>query len=363
MATVPNFFYHPRIMEYDFGHGHPLRPERLKRTMSLLTACAEIDLIDPGLATDADVLRLHSKEYVDAVKMAGGGDHLPGGFTARYGIGPGDTPAFIGMYEVSLAYVGGSIRAAEAVRDGADLAFGIGGGLHHAQRGNASGFCVFNDVALACSVLRERFDRVAYVDIDVHHGDGVEALFADDPTVMTCSIHQMSPGFYPGTGRAEETGTAGTTVNIPLPNGTTGEVWLDAFRRGIIPLLEEFDPGAIVLQMGTDPHFDDPLARLQVSAQEWLGAVESIRDLGKPICATGGGGYNLSTVPRMWVAAVLTLSGIPVPERIPEPDATEYGTPTFFDPELPQPRGIGFLEAERALSILRAARPKGWQPR
>ncbi|MBS1704929.1 MAG: acetoin utilization protein AcuC [Armatimonadetes bacterium] len=356
-SRIDHFYYHPRMMEYDFGPRHPLRPERLRRTIRILQELAGLEVIDPGLVSQADLERVHSTHYIDGIQMASSGDPLPFEFFYEFGVGTSDTPNFPGMYEASCAYVGGSAAAARAVVDGANLAFGIGGGLHHAQRAFASGFCVFNDCAVALSILRDRFERVAYVDIDVHHGDGVEMIFSRDPSVMTCSIHQMSPGFYPGTGSAQETGSQNTTVNVPLSDGTTGDTWLWAFREGIIDALHWFKPQAIVLQMGTDTHYLDPLAHIQNTAQEWLEAVQDIQALGVPLVALGGGGYNLSTVPRMWAAAVLTLSGIEVPQYLPSELASDWNMPMFFDPEVPMPRNQGREQAERDINFIRSARP------
>src|SRR5205807_2839998 len=249
-------------------------------------------------------------------------------------------------------YTAGSVAAANAVKNGAQLAYNISGGLHHAQRSNASGFCVFNDPAIACHILREKYNKVAYVDIDVHHGDGVQALFYDDPTVLTCSIHQDGRTLYPGTGFVEETGAQDSSINVPLLPKTTGDVWIWAFENGIMPAVKNFKPEAVVLQMGTDTHFLDPLAHIQNTAQEWLRAVAMIRDLNLPIVALGGGGYNLTTVPRMWVASCLTLANQPIPDHVAEPYATEWSMPKYFDAELPQPREQGREHAEKVVRWL-----------
>lgn len=303
-----------------------------------------IEPIDPGPGDEADALRMHTADYVDVIKRL---SHLivdhacqfERGELARigfeYGFGSVDNPPFSGMYEASLAYLAGSVRAGEDVRDGASLAFNLSGGLHHGQANKASGFCIFNDCAIAAHVLREKFGRVAYIDIDLHHGDGVQWLWYDDPSVLTYSIHQEGKAFYPGTGFVEETGAEFTSVNVPLESGTTGDVWLDAFERTCLPALERFAPGAIVLQMGVDPHFDDPLGHLEVSAQEWLGAVKRVKALGLPTVAVGGGGYNLRNVPRMWTAAVLTLCEIPFADEVPGDLAREWDMPTYADPVMP----------------------------
>ena len=196
MSSLPHFYYSPAILGYDLGPNHPLRPERLRRTIELLGRYG-VEPIDPGQCIVEDLLRVHDEEYVEDVRTGG---------TAEFGFGRGDNPAFPGMWEASLAYVSATVKAAEAVRDGAPLAFAIGGGLHHAQRRKASGFCIFDDPAIACHILLERFERVAYVDIDVHHGDGVQWIFYEEPRVLTCSIHEEGRTLFPGTGFVEETG-------------------------------------------------------------------------------------------------------------------------------------------------------------
>lgn len=352
------FFYHPRMLSYDFGSQHPLKPERLRRTIRLLERFG-IAPSDPGEGDPDDALRVHSSEYVEAVRHLSHSlvDHACQIERAEwtrigmpFGFGSTDNPPFSGMYEASLAYLAGTVEAAKCVGDGAMLAFNLSGGLHHGQRSKASGFCIFNDPAVAIDVLKPRFGKVAYVDIDLHHGDGVQWLWYDDADVLTYSIHQDPRAFYPGTGFVHETGAAFTSINVPLAPGTTGEVWLDAFERTALPALERFQPGAVVLQMGTDPHFMDPLGHLEVSAQDWLQAVVRIRDLGLPIVAVGGGGYNLKTVPRMWAAAVLTLERREFDDAIPADLAEEWGMPRFFDED--PPRGKGVHAAEEAVAWL-----------
>ncbi len=352
---LPHFYYHPRMLDYEISPSHPLKPERLRRTIELLERLG-ITPIDPELASEEDVLRVHDRRYLEAVRALDPAEGTEGRYSpdeiAEFGFLSGDNPVFPRMYASSMAYLGGTVRAAEAVRDGAPLAFGIAGGLHHALRAKASGFCVFNDPAIACHILREKFQRVAYVDIDVHHGDGVQWLFYDDPTVLTCSIHEEGRTLWPGTGWVDETGAEFSSINVPLQAHTTGDVWLDAFERGILPALTRFAPQAMVLQMGTDSHFLDPLAHLRNSVQEWLRAVEHIRDLQIPIVALGGGGYNLTTVPRMWAAACLSLARLPVPHDVPPDLANEWEMPTFLDANPAGPRGAGKAYAEEVILTL-----------
>lgn len=327
-------------MSYDFGPRHPLKPVRLARTIALLKAFEpEIICEDPGIATDDEVLRVHSEEYVEFVRTVGDG-RASQEELFRYGFGSVDTPPFPGIFEAALAYCGGAVRAAECLNRGDTLAFNIAGGLHHAHRDRASGFCVFDDPAISLALMKERYSKLLYVDIDLHHGDGVQAIFLDDPNVVTFSIHESGKTLYPGTGFVEETGAGGAVVNVPLEAHTTGDVWLWSFAEVLSRVLDHFRPEAIVLQMGCDAHFDDPLGHLRVSVQEWLGAVRLVRDTGLPILACGGGGYELRNVPRMWSAAVLTLSGISVPEFVPEEIPGEWGIQKMIDPEpLEQGRG------------------------
>ncbi len=329
---LANFFYTPEILEYVFSRSHPLQPERLRRTIELLGRYG-VEPVDPGPCRVEDLLRVHDPEYVEAVRQISAGDYA--GNEYAWGLGPGDNPAFPGMFEAAAAYCAATARAAEAVRDGAKLAFGIGGGLHHAGRRKASGFCIFNDPAIACHILRERFERVVYVDIDVHHGDGVQWIFYDDPTVLTCSIHEEGRTLFPGTGGLDETGADYTSFNVPMRAGTSGDIWLNAFLQTVPKAVKSFGAQSVVLQMGTDPHYLDPLAHICCTQQDWVGAVKEVQSWGLPIVAVGGGGYELTCVPRMWTSACLTLGGIDFDDQVPADLAAAWGMPTFSDPARP----------------------------
>jgi acetoin utilization protein AcuC len=333
---LPHFYLSNETFQYDFDPKHPLRPERMRRTLALLERFHPTQVVDPGYATGTDLARVHDPEFIASVQElseARERGELTSNFKAQVGkFGLyGDTPVFPGMWKASLGYVQASIAAARAVRDGASLAFGMGGGLHHAHVGRASGFCVFNDPALAISVLRERFQRVAYVDIDVHHGDGTQEIFLNDPHVLTYSIHESGKTLFPGTGFLHETGSFGTSCNVPIPARTTGDVWLEAFAQTFLPTIEKYRPEAIVLQLGVDTHRMDPLGHIWSDVQTWLAAVKIVRDLRLPIVALGGGGYNLNTVPRMWVAACLSLARLPIPDEIPLDLAEAWGAYTLLD--------------------------------
>ncbi len=356
----PTFYYHPRMLAYDFGPQHPFRPERLQLCVELLSHYA-IECKDPGVANEKDALRTHSKEYIETFKQI---DKLIAGLddlndeefeksaVIKHGFASGDNPPFHGMWQASLDFTAGTIRAAEEVRDGAKIALTLGGGLHHCSRDKASGFCLLDDPAIACSILRDKFERVAYVDIDLHHGDGVQWIWYDDPTVLTCSIHESGRTLFPGTGFSAETGTQFTSLNVPLEAYTTGDVWLDAFRRGILPAIERFQAQAIVLQMGSDPHFSDPLGHLQVAEQDWIQAVRDVKALGLPLVACGGGGYNMNSVVRMWSAAILELSGIEYDDTLPKELVEKWQMPTYSDAAPPGPSGKGSKAADEAIQYL-----------
>ncbi len=351
---MPPFFVSPRTTDYSFGEKHPLKPERLRRTLALLERLGGPPVLDPGEGRVEDALRVHAPDYVDAIRLVDEGEldreeRLD--LCAEYGL-YGDTPPFPGMYATSLAYNTATARAAESVRDGEPLAFAIGGGLHHAHHSRASGFCVFDDPAVACAILRERHDRVAYVDIDVHHGDGVQGLFYDDPSVLTCSIHEEGRSLFPGTGWTDETGAEFSSLNVPVQAKTTADVWLDLFQRTIPPAIERFRPGAIVLQLGCDTHYLDPLGHVLSTLDAYVAAVRIVRDLGLPIVAVGGGGYNVGTVPRMWTAAVLELCRLEYPDRLPADLSRDWGVETFSDVDLPFAPGGGREYADRVIATL-----------
>src|SRR5687767_8573025 len=258
------FFYDEALLEYDLGPQHPLKPIRLQRTVELLKKYGILDQVTvekPNPAKAEDLLTCHSLEYVEAVNALSAG--APDVAYYRFGFGSTDNPVFPGIYEASALYTGASIDAAQALVDGrCQVALNLSGGLHHAHHDRAAGFCVFNDPAAAIHRLKRKFAKVAYVDIDVHHGDGVQELFYTDPTVLTVSIHQSGRTLFPGTGFVHEIGEGegiGFSVNTPVWPYTTDEVWLHVWREAALPILKAFDPEAVCLQMGTDAHYLDPL--------------------------------------------------------------------------------------------------------
>lgn len=248
-----------------------------------------------------------------------------------YGIGTPDNPAFRGMHDASALIAGQSVAAAEAVwRGEAAHAVNFAGGLHHAMPGSASGFCVYNDAALAIARLLELgAERVAYVDVDVHHGDGVQAVFWDDPRVLTISVHEHPRTLFPQTGWPDETGgpnAEGGAVNLALPAGTGDAGWLRAFHAVVPELLAAFRPQALVTQHGADTHVEDPLAHLTVSLDGQRAVAEACHDLAHAHAegrwvALGGGGYAVvDVVPRSWTHLVAIAAGQPLPPGTPTPE-------------------------------------------
>ncbi|MBF6606022.1 MAG: acetoin utilization protein AcuC [Chloroflexi bacterium] len=309
----PLLVFGRRSTTYDFGPGHPLTPERFGPGIDLLRAVGAEPGLAPEPATDDELARCHDRRYIATVRAFADDPDRP----LAAGIGPGgDDPPFLGMHDAAAAVAGGSLAAMAAILDGRTAhAFHPGGGLHHAMRDRASGFCIYDDPALAIDLARRAGQRVLYVDLDVHHGDGVEAIHAADPGVLTLSIHESGRTLFPMTGLVEPPPGAapGSVVNVPLEAFTGADVWLEAVER-IVPLAaERFRPDVVVSQHGADSHAWDPLAHLRVTTTA-MGAAARIVDAiahryaaGRWL-ATGGGGYDIHrVVPRAW--ALVWLAG------------------------------------------------------
>ena len=249
----------------------------------------------------------------------------------------GDNPVYPAMYEAALLSTGASVQAAELVADGvASAAFAPAGGLHHAMRGWASGFCIFNDPVVAINVLRKRGLRVVYVDIDAHHGDGVQAAFYRDTDVMTISLHESGRWLFPGTGAVAELGAgdaAGYSVNLPLFPYTDDAIYLDAFDQVVPPLIGAFAPDVLATQLGADAYVDDPLTHLSLSTHGYMAAVERLGAMGYPWLAFGGGGYDLDAVPRCWTLAYGAMLGRDWPDELPAEAGAFLESPCLRDGE------------------------------
>jgi acetoin utilization protein AcuC len=325
------FLASPAVWEHGHGPDHPLKPIRLQRTFELLEEYGafqanNVHLVAPRHATADELALFHTPEYVAAVQALSQGKRL--GQAHHYGFGSGDNPLFAGMYDSERLKVGSALQAAELlVRGDCDIAFSYNGGLHHGGADFASGFCVFNDAAVAIHWLLQQGLRVAYVDIDVHHGDGVQAAFYDTNQVLTISLHQDGRTLFPGTGSINETGTGagkGFSVNVPLPPHTDDETYLWAFMEIVPPLLERFAADVVVTQLGVDTHSKDPLAQMELTTYGHEALFRALRDLCPRWLALGGGGYNMDVVPRAWTLAFGVMSGRSFPNELPPEYREKY---------------------------------------
>jgi len=320
-VTLPIFIpWDEKLAQYNFGPDHPLAPIRVELAMRLaldLGVISRENLSGPVIpATQEQLLRAHSPEYIAAV-IAAGAD--PQCADVSFGLGSSDNPAFAGMHEASARIAGATLMAANAVWNGnARHAVNLAGGLHHAQRASASGFCIYNDIAVAIyDLLEQGAQRIAYIDIDAHHGDGVANIFYDDPRVLTISLHESPATLFPRTGWPHEiggTGALGSCVNLALPAGTGDQGWLRAFVSVIPEIIDAFRPEIIFSQNGADSHVNDPLTHLALSVDGQRYAYELIHQLahrhGEKLVAVGGGGYDIAdAVPRSWVNLLAVVSG------------------------------------------------------
>ncbi|HET9083782.1 MAG TPA: GNAT family N-acetyltransferase [Candidatus Limnocylindrales bacterium] len=339
----------PRSTDYDFGPDHVLTPRRFGPGIDLLRSVGAEPGLAPEPAPDAELRLCHAQEYIEVVRRFSVDPFGP----MEAGIGWGDDPPFADMHEASAAVAGGSMRAMEAILDGrVEHAFHPGGGLHHAMRDRASGFCIYNDPALAIARARRDGVRVMYIDLDVHHGDGVQALFWDDPGVLTFSIHESGRYLFPGTGDGDEVGegvAAGTSVNVPLPPYTGEAAWYSILESFLPVLAAAYGPDLIVSQHGADSHAWDPLAHLHVTTTAHGKAARLVDALvhqhgGGRWLATGGGGYDAyRVVPRTWALTWLAGAHREAPVSTPETwrerwgaEAARYGQaplPERFDDE------------------------------
>ncbi|MEU4685365.1 acetoin utilization protein AcuC [Streptomyces xinghaiensis] len=331
MSGRAQLMWDEAVTRYDFGPDHPMDPVRLALTMRLVEAFGldrELRVTSARAAGESTLRLVHRADYVDAVRRASAD---PASADGSYGLGTEDDPAFSGMHEASALIAGQSVGAAEAVWHG-DVrhAVNFSGGLHHAMPGAAAGFCIYNDAALAIARLLELgAERVAYVDVDVHHGDGVQAAFWNDPRVLTVSLHEHPRTLFPQTGWPEETGgegAEGSAVNVALPAGTTDDGWLRAFHAVVPEMLSAFRPQVLVTQHGADTHVEDPLAHLAVSLDAQRAVQAACHDLahehaeGRWI-ALGGGGYAVAeVVPRSWTHLVAIAAGRPIDPKAETPE-------------------------------------------
>jgi acetoin utilization protein AcuC len=374
MASV---VFHPAYPKYSFGEDHPFSPLRVEMALDLLEALGHrVAPVEPELARTEDLLSVHDDYYVRRVKALGEGQSVPD--CKEYGLGTPDTPAFPGMDEAARAHVGGTLHGARLIYEGkAKRVLQLGGGLHHARRNAASGFCVYNDLAIATKYLTARGHWVVYLDIDVHHGDGVQQILYDDRRAMTISLHESGKYLFPGTGEIHELGSGvgrGLKLNVPLEPMTEGESYLEVLDQVVPAALDHFKPAVLVVQAGADAHFDDQLADLMLTTRDYEAIFRRIlgwadRFTKGRVLFTLGGGYSLRAAPLVWTLLYLLLHDLPVPEELPRAWRTRWKRilgerfrPAFHDPVLPStlvPNRAEIAHRNRQVAdrLLEAARP------
>ena len=360
--------YSDALLQYEFKKDHPLKPDRLNMTYHLskhLGLLDKVKEIEPTLASRQELELFHSPEFIDAVEDSGTNNNIH----PQYGLGTGDNPIFPLIHDTGARYVGATLDAMRAIMDGASNAFCISGGLHHAHKNAASGFCIYNDVAIAINMLHQKKKcKVLYFDFDAHHGDGVQNAFYQSKDVMTISVHQSGKTLFPGTGFIYETGGAegaGYSVNVPLMPGAGTPELIRVFDDIVVPLFESFKPDLLVTQMGVDGHYLDPLAHLTYTSHGYETIIRKLRDMSSDICklgwlAVGGGGYHPVNVARLWTLFLAVILDEEIPNEIP-PEFKEtcnqlgyHDTPEFMRDEdevvqLYSSREEVALDVERAI--------------
>jgi acetoin utilization protein AcuC len=317
--------YTPDYHRHGYGCGHPFNVQRFKIAFDLmkaygLTTLPGVEVMEAPSADEEDLLSFHSAGYIAKLKEFSSCDVPRADF--RYGLGDVENPVFPGMYDWALLSVGGTVEAARLVCEkGYSIAFNLAGGWHHAHRGKASGFSYLNDCVIAINKMLENGKRVVYLDLDAHHGDGVQEAFYDTDRVLTISIHESGLHFFPGTGSCRETGTGrgkGYSVNVPLKEHSDDALYMKAFDEVALPLTASFNPDVIVTQLGVDTFRTDPLTRLEITTQAYSYVIRKLKALRIPWVAVGGGGYDNLNVARGWTIAWAAMNGIELPPRLPE---------------------------------------------
>ena len=341
--TRAAFIYDVTLAQHILREDHPLRPSRLQYTYELLEAYNAFNgtvskIVPPQPVDEAALLTFHTKDYIEVVKSLSRGETVFNQATYNFST-YGDNPPYEGMYEASILPVGASLIGAQIVMQGeADVVFNISGGLHHGAPNYASGFCVFNDAVIAIKSFLQKGLRVAYIDIDAHHGDGVQNAFYDTDRVLTISIHETGIYLFPGTGEVTEIGTGagkGYAVNIPLHPFTDDTTYLWAFREIVPPLVTRFKPDVVVSQLGCDTHYLDPLTHLMLTTEGYTETLREIKKLAPKWLALGGGGYEMGVVARSWTLAYGIMTNREWADEIPVSYQEKYGIKKLHDKDKP----------------------------
>jgi len=318
--------YHPDYKKYDLGQDHPFDPRRAEMVLDLLKelGCLK-QIVKPEKLIPQDLYEIHDKDYVNAIESVSDGKTIPN--IEDYGLGTLDNPVVPGMAEGARLQAGGTVLGAELlIQNKANKVLQMGGGFHHARKNTAEGFCIYSDLALAIKKMINQGWHVVYLDLDVHHGDGVQEIFYSEENVMTISLHESGEYLFPGTGWIYELGKGmgrSLKLNIPLEPFTEGSSYLEVFNGVVAPALSWFKPDALVVQTGADAHFSDPLADLMLNTQDFEKIYRKVIELGNRYCQrrilfTFGGGYSLTATPRIWAILYFLLFNLELPVELPE---------------------------------------------
>lgn len=325
MSAKTALIYSQDFSHFSYGDEHPFKVQRINLAFELmrrfgLTELPGADIVDCPRVDESALLTFHTSDYLDRLREFNSSDEPRADF--RYGLGDLDNPVFKGFYDWSTLVTGGTVEAARLVtEEGYDIAFSMAGGWHHAHSSKAAGFSYLNDAVIAINTLLKKGLRVAYLDIDAHHGDGVQEAFYDTDRVLTVSIHESGIYFFPGTGFEDEIGTGkgrGYSVNVPLEAHTDDALFMKAFDEVAYPLLAAFNPDVLVTQLGSDTFRTDPLTRLEITTHSYTYILRKLKALKIPWVAVGGGGYNMVNVARAWTLAWGIMNGVELPVKLPE---------------------------------------------
>lgn len=339
--TNTAFIYTDDFLKFDYGPTHPFKISRLRLAYELIKAFGLLSLpntryVEARKAEDEEILLFHKKEYIDILVMANAGIEMPHAYF--YGLGSGDNPVFKGVFDWSKLVTGATLQAASLVDKGEiDIAFNISGGLHHAMSMRASGFCYINDIVIAIRSLLKKGRKVAYIDIDAHHGDGVQEAFYNTDKVLTISIHETGEVLFPGRGFERETGKGegeGYSVNIPMPPYADDELFVYAFNEIVPPLVNKFKPDVVVTQLGVDSFSSDPLTHLNYTNNGFCEVVRKIKEISPKWVALGGGGYDINNVAKAWTLAWAIMNDVELPDEIPENFIKRYSREGFSEKKM-----------------------------